>query len=294
MKKIFLYSFAFLAHSYISAQQHISFEANEGYTTGLLYGQNGWQPWSQSPLYGNLLSITNNEASEGTQSLACIKQQEQGGLFFKNVPAPSNFYDVSFDYKSIYGEVVTLSYRDVNQYGSGRLTFVVFDTGAVCFGNANSMINNSGVVMTEGVWYNLKLRINRLTNVVRFYINNVEVGSDTITDTTLYGSDFVASISADPGGFYIDNIRLTDVTNLSSDEIKATSSDVLVYPVPAKDYFLVNTSAVVTLLELYDASGKLVRTAKENRMNLQGLAKGTYFVNIITKAETYQKKIVVN
>lgn len=210
------------------------------------------------------------------------------------MPPPSNHYDVSFDYKSILGEVVTLSYRDVDKDGSGRLTFVVFDNGAVCYGNANSKINNSGVVMTEGVWYNLKLRINGLTNNVKYYINNIEVGSDNITDTTLYDSDFVVSIAVDPGGFYIDNIRLTDMTNLATNEVSADSSDVLVYPVPAKDYFLVNTKGIVTLLELYDSSGKLVRTAKENRMNPHGVAKCIYFVNIKTKEETLMKKIVVN
>ncbi|HEX4957296.1 MAG TPA: T9SS type A sorting domain-containing protein [Lacibacter sp.] len=90
------------------------------------------------------------------------------------------------------------------------------------------------------------------------------------------------------GGFYnIFLVKLTDV--ITSVSRLSLENGISIYPNPAKDEFIIrfNNNNTPAAVELYDVSGKLVKTERVNatisaplRVDVKGLSTGTYLIKI--------------
>lgn len=119
---------------------------------------------------------------------------------------------------------------------------------------------------------------NNVDNFERVDINNPS-GTYTITVThkgNLFGNNQKFSLIATS-----DNLG----TLSTSEAIKANDSKVDFYPNPAKNYIQINEKDKDLLINVYDASGKLVITSKlvDNRIDISHLTKGNYIANFINK-----------
>lgn len=86
-------------------------------------------------------------------------------------------------------------------------------------------------------------------------------------------------------------------------EYTSSTSPVLLYPNPARDYVdvrVTDTDLRILAIEVYDVYGKLVRTVvganhdspPQTRINISGLVSGAYFVRIQTEKGTITKKML--
>ena len=67
-------------------------------------------------------------------------------------------------------------------------------------------------------------------------------------------------------------------------------------PNPAKDYMIVNGAGVYTQIQIFDASGRLMKQINkdnDNRYNITGLNKGIYFIKFISAENMPVQKIVI-
>jgi len=96
-----------------------------------------------------------------------------------------------------------------------------------------------------------------------------------------YGSDF-----------NVDNIQVKDTT-LSTSEV--SKKDIFrVYPNPTVDVVNFDVAGKINSVEVYDAAGKLVKTAKDGAksLNVSELNKGNYVVKVKTENDSYTKKVI--
>ena len=97
-------------------------------------------------------------------------------------------------------------------------------------------------------------------------------------------------ISLAPGEFKIYGNQAS--TTLST--INVINDDLLIYPNPAYDYFVVNKD--IDLIEIFDVSGKLIKSFKNisaNRLiNIESLETGYYFLKLKASDYTYNKKLI--
>ena len=120
-----------------------------------------------------------------------------------------------------------------------------------------------------GTWYNLM-------------DENAE-DSITITSTT-------DPVSLAPGEFKIYGNQAS--TTLSS--VNLVNDDILIYPNPAYDYFIINKD--IELIEIFDVSGKLVKSFKNMSanqfINIESLETGYYFMKLKVSNYIYNKKLL--
>ncbi len=96
---------------------------------------------------------------------------------------------------------------------------------------------------------------------------------------------------------YIDSIR----SILGTNEIINQKFEVQIFPNPANTYFNLsfkNSNNENINLEIYDATGKLIRQEKYNspkiiKVETDDFSKGLYFVRIIQNSKVFVKKIVI-
>lgn len=69
---------------------------------------------------------------------------------------------------------------------------------------------------------------------------------------------------------------LTPISNVISNE------NINIYPNPTTGIINITTSSPFEEAIIYSSNGEIVKFSKESRINLQGLTKGVYFVNVIT------------
>ncbi len=94
-----------------------------------------------------------------------------------------------------------------------------------------------------------------------------------------------------------DEITLSKIINVET--IK--TGNINIYPNPNNSNFIINfndTEEIVTL-ELYNIIGELVynkefKNISQKEINLSNLESGIYFVNILTKTNSFTKKIIIN
>ena len=114
------------------------------------------------------------------------------------------------------------------------------------------------------------------------------------------------TMTADGGveydGFYFDDVTVKVINAAGSgiNQVTASENDMLVYPNPSNGSFEIaftNSSVLNYDLTVTNVLGEVVytqRTAKPaTKINLQGLAKGSYFVKVQTISKTYIRRILI-
>jgi photosystem II stability/assembly factor-like uncharacterized protein len=84
--------------------------------------------------------------------------------------------------------------------------------------------------------------------------------------------------------------------SLLSLEEKESFSYVRIYPNPASSFIsvLFDDHSKIEIINIYDSSGILALTSKDSDIDISGLSKGTYFLEIVTEDRTFNNRFVKN
>lgn len=127
--------------------------------------------------------------------------------------------------------------------------------------------------------------------------NNAE--SKSINLSSFAGQDikiyFRQFNSSNPFGvMLLDTVKITQEPLLEVSET-SLASELTIYPNPAADYIYLKCKSKIIKAEIFDMMGKKMNTVlKDNKIDLQGLVKGTYIINITTSSTNYSKKFIKN
>ncbi|MGA9211695.1 T9SS type A sorting domain-containing protein [Kaistella sp.] len=158
---------------------------------------------------------------------------------------------------------------------------------------------NDGVIIDENptanTWYHIKASYDMFTGQVKVQLNNTGEVFEFDSIPGLQPTEFdVLLYSVTTAGF--DNIKVSAVNGdpfLAVTDISNVKTKVSVYPNPATDVINVKSDNKISLISLFDISGKLVKTTAESTMNVQDLAKGSYVVSVKYADGTTETKKVV-
>lgn len=160
----------------------------------------------------------------------------------------------------------------------------------VAVGGSHSFVTRiTGPNTVEFIFENIQLPFADATNdgYVVFKIR-------TLTNLTV-GNAFsnTANIYFDYNAPIVTNTYTTTVqSNLSTTE--TATEDFSIYPNPVKDLLHFKTKERIVKAEVYDLSGRIVRSfgITQNAINLSELSKGNYLIRIYTKDQVIIKKLI--
>lgn len=301
MKKILFSLIASSAIFYsVNAQTKISFEVAEGYTTGNINGQKEWLSWSYADAPpANYFTVANGDASDGTRALRLISNESVEEV--TGVERPISTFSktrVSFDVKidALEGSDSFVAFYDEDY---AELFTIDFDyDGNVAVGqfwteDAYSYSNLNVVgTYTAGVWKKVKAELDFNTHVASLYLDNAFLGNVSF-DSSFTKADIIDVFHDDFGtGFRFDNLLIEDIT-LGTSEV--SKKDIFrVYPNPTVDVVNFDVAGKINSVEVYDAAGKLVKTAKDGAksLNVSALSKGSYVVKVQTENGVHTQKLI--
>lgn len=305
MKKY--YSIAFLLLSMcVFAQQAISFESTEGFSVGDINGQAGWisTPTGGFPENVTHQMISTDKASDGSSALKIVKENTYGtqtdpvigGFYNLSAPLNNTNFSVSFDINISQLNGSDFGFQGINSIDDQFVVRLDFEkTGLVKILNLASGIQeliSTPSTWLPNTWYRLKV-VGSATEI-RYYLNNVLIYTGTAASSLdINQLRFVHNNSL--GSAYIDNIKInSELWVMSVKDSKATSKEISLYPNPATDFLTVNSAAKVKSIQLYDETGKLIKTeVNNNKIEVKGLPAGVYMVNIKTEARNFTEKVII-
>ncbi|WDF46333.1 T9SS type A sorting domain-containing protein [Chryseobacterium sp. KACC 21268] len=275
-----------------NAQTKISFETSEGYNAGALDGQLTWTAWGDAPI--SYTSLSTAKASDGVRSVKILSDESVEANYGIESTVPSyNKAVISYDInvEALNGsDNFFLVYSD--EYDV--VAAVDFDyTGAVAVSDATSEdLIETSKSFSANTWYNVKIELDFGIHEVKYYVNSELLHTGAI-DSSLTGYGIVDLMTDDYGtSFYVDNIQVTDATLATSEVSK---KDIFrVYPNPTVDVVNFDVAGKINSVEVYDAAGKLVKTANggAKSINVSELSKGNYVVKVKTENASYTKKVI--
>lgn len=281
--------------SVLAFSQNISFETSEGYTIGNLTGQQSWARWGG--ITNNNSKVINTTATAGSNSVNVISNSSgtSGGIT-KNVSGFTKT-EYSFDYKT-------------SAVGSSEYHMVVQDLDDNIVGGFNIEPSQGGLLVYNGViddgvatsvnisantWYNFKLIANLATHTVTYYLNNILLGSQPISNSVM-GFNVLNFVYDNEGsGFTMDNIKILNADLLSTSE-NNYNDKIDVYPNPTSDFINIKIKEVVKSIEIFDLSGKLILkdVSGKKEISISHLQNGSYILKVNTKESAYTKKFIKN
>ena len=113
-------------------------------------------------------------------------------------------------------------------------------------------------------------------------------------DITFYAAFITANNNGSTAGDFTYSKTLTVVENLATgvDEL-VPEIGLTIYPNPTTNYFSINFDGPIDCVSVYSAKGQKVIDAKAvNKVNLEQLSLGTYYVQIQSENNTFTKKII--
>lgn len=296
MKKFLFSLFASaIIFSSAKAQTTFSFETSEGFSLGEIKGQNANIGTFHDTSAGTTGdgAVTNTEASVGANSLKLINSDDTnlGGIYITGIPfftKTSVSYDIfvpalggSDNYIELFDETgtficaVDFTYvGDVDYYDDGF---------------ASTTIGS----YTEAQWNHLEVQTDFSANTINILLNGSSIYSGAYGGAGTGISEVDFAIDNYGTDAYLDNIIVKDAT-LATDEVSAGKNSLKVFPNPMVDFVKVNTDGKVQSAQLFDASGKLVKTFRNasEAMNVADLKKGLYIMKVKTDKGTSSAKVI--
>lgn len=284
----------------VNAQTKISFEASEGYTTGNINGQKNWSSWSYADAPpANYFTVANGDASDGTRALRLISNESVGEVTgVERAISTFSKTRISFDIKvdALEGSDSFVSFYDADY---AELFTIDFDyDGNVAVGqfwteDEYSYSNLDAIgTYTAGVWKKVKAEFDFSNHVASLYLDNAFLGNVTF-DSSFTKADIIDVFHDDFGtGFKVDNLLIEDAT-LATYEV--SKKDIFrVYPNPTVDVVNFDVAGKINSVEVYDAAGKLVKTAKDGAksLNVSALSEGSYVVKVQTENGAHTQKLI--
>ena len=292
-----------LVSSFAMAQKSISFENNEGYTTGNIHGQNNWEVTLNSdelPIYGQ--TITSESASAGSNALKiAVDVDEDFGWF--PIYGAAKILDQGFNYKNTtiefdaYISELDGSTFEFGTYGADNDEFVPISTFSFNYTGNLEVVSSidydyeaTEFTWQADKWYKLKAEISE--NQIKYYIDGTLVYTGTnFSKTNVLGIIFLHDNIS--GFAYIDNIKINDEV-MSVNDVK--KDNIKLYPNPVKDVLKIDipNNETITNICIYNVAGQKVKTfSLPKEINVESLPKGNYIIEITTdKDKKYTSKFI--
>ena len=292
-----------LVSSFAMAQKSISFENNEGYTTGNIHGQNNWEVTLNSdelPINGQ--TITSESASAGSNALKiAVDVDEDFGWF--PIYGAAKILDQGFNYKNTtiefdaYISELDGSTFEFGTYGADNDEFVPISTFSFNYTGNLEVVSSidydyeaTEFTWQADRWYKLKAEISE--NQIKYYIDGTLVYTGTnFSKTNVLGIIFLHDNIS--GFAYIDNIKINDEV-MSVNDVK--KDNIKLYPNPVKDVLKIDipNNETITNICIYNVAGQKVKTfSLPKEINVESLPKGNYIIEIIIdKDKKYTSKFI--
>jgi len=299
----------------INAQENISFETSEGYSLGILSGQNGWivtdDGDADAPNVANV--VISNELGTNAIKLTGIISDDNDifDVHVSKMITPGNVFSITqkfyaagrdVDFGSdmvlgtsamIDGELVQTSGIDFDYEGHIQiLTNYNEPFDAYGYSYVALPVRN----FDADTWYTVKETFNISANTVDYYVNDVLVGSGILyrggVDAVTYIYDSLTT------SLFIDDIAITTQTTGLN---KTTTTKFTLSPNPASTVINITNSsnALISSVNITDLNGRTVKTNEfagiaQPAINVADLAAGVYVLNIASDKGNVTKKIVKN
>ncbi|SEH53187.1 T9SS type A sorting domain-containing protein [Epilithonimonas hominis] len=292
-----------LVSSFAMAQKSISFENNEGYTTGNIHGQNNWEVTLNSdelPINGQ--NITSESASAGSNALKiAVDVDEDFGWF--PIYGAAKILDQGFNYKhttiefDAYISELDGSTFEFGTYGADNDEFVPISTFSFNYTGNLEVVSSidydyeaTEFTWQADKWYKLKAEISE--NQIKYYIDGTLVYTGTnFSKRNVLGIIFLHDNIS--GFAYIDNIKINDEV-MSVNDVK--KDNIKLYPNPVKDVLKIDipNNETITNICIYNVAGQKVKTfSLPKEINIESLPKGNYIIEITTdKDKKYTSKFI--
>ncbi|WP_055435043.1 T9SS type A sorting domain-containing protein [Lacinutrix algicola] len=307
MKKITLLLTCIAISVNAFAQQTISFEASEGFTTGDINTQNGWAVTGcGDSCYIANQEISSEQVSTGTLSLKTAVDPAFGGQ--TGGPIMGGFYDFATPVPyatAVISYDIFITQQDANSsdfrfgvagpdtLGDLFFTLIVdFDfQGNIKIIDAAGAFQNIST-WSANTWYNVRAEVTG-SNVV-YFINDTQVGASVLLND--YDFTTFRFVHDNYGGDgFIDNIRINDEIPLSTKEFDASTITTF-YNKQLNSLILESSNSAFTTIEVYDILGKRIVSkklnSKEETINLETLQQGAYITKVSTLNGTKTIKFI--
>lgn len=309
MKKITLVLFTFLAFQLGNAQQTISFEASEGFTTGDINGQNGWVVTGDG--LGGFIenqSISSSYASNGVNSFMVTVDPAfgpqdgavMGGFYDFAAPVEYETAVISYDIyitNHVQGDDSDFRFGVVgeDEIGDPFFTFLIDFNFQ---GNIRA-VNDLGTAFvtigtwTNDTWYNVRAEVTG--SVITYFIDDVEVfESILLSDFDFTSFRFVHDNWG--GDAYLDNVRINN-EELSVDEFNNNTFKHF-YNKDTDVLTMTSSTLAFDNVELYNLLGQQVlnRSLSQTNeiVNMSSLEDGIYLAKVSIQGRIQTVKILKN
>lgn len=304
MKKIYFFA-AMVACATVSAQNVISFEASEGYSSGNINNQNGWTvtDTSDGPLTNQI--VTDEVSKNGTHSFKNAHVAQYSDQWFpifgaeKTITPASDYHNTTISY-DFYSPTQLGSDFEFALYNINETTQEYDIVLALGFENRGFIyiypeLNLGGFTYAEqqwqtNTWYNVRIEIKEET--IKFYLDNqlmLNVPNNSkvnIDGMTLLHNNF-------GGDAYYDNIKINESNMAVATVNKGKMS---VYPNPVNNVLHVQIPAgqKIADISIHNLAGQKINVnASGNEINVKSLKAGAYILTVTdAKGVSYSSKFV--
>ncbi|ASE61367.1 T9SS C-terminal target domain-containing protein [Chryseobacterium indologenes] len=299
------YSIAFSLLSALStAQQSVSFEDYEGFTTGDINGQGLWisTPTGDIPANVTHQMITQDMASAGNYSLKIVKepvfgtQTEPiiGGFYNLQTPLDFSNFSVSFDINMSQLDGSVFGFQAMDALGEQYIVRMDFDnTGGIkvlhTLSGIQTLVPASGN-WSPDTWYRFK--VVGTPAEVKYYLNDVQVFTGTVVNpVNIDQLRFVHDNAV--GTAYVDNIKINTELMMAVKDSKPAEKEIQIYPNPSSDVVKIKTLHKIRQVKAIELTGKSVDVRlHENQIKVEDLPAGEYILTIETDAKIFTEKFI--
>jgi hypothetical protein len=264
-----------------------------------------WSNWSTSPSDG---FIDTTYAFSGLNS--CRIQGQAADLVLPIGPFTGGRYAVDFQMLIPTGSTGAY-FNALHDWSAAQTTYewgldAFFDGAGTVTYTVGGLNENPGYSVPVGEWFNVKmvfyLDVDSVALIMQgdtlfkkqWSLNNAD-GTPGLNQ--IAGVDFFGTDAAQGNGlYYIDDVHLTDVSNVSVAEMSVANFNL--YPNPSSDHLLIEMKSTAAQLDVYNAQGQLIftkqMTGSLTSMDTSNWPNGIYQVVIRNGHARSAKQLVVN
>lgn len=300
MKKITLLAVAFLFAVAAQAQE-TSFEVDQGYEVGEIVGQNEWILESENPAHSSLFLVSDEDASDGEQSLKYTADENNvlldGGALISTPIDIGNpdVYELSFEFKVIEdgdnSGQISIGLDDGTAYMS-RAVIGVFETAegevpVAGFVNEEDLVD--GNILEFDEFYTFKMKLDFTQQMVEYYVEDEFLGTmpglsaipNNLTTINFGGNTFYVDNFVVDGDMSVEDFDTAEFTHFTQDNQLFLNSDVQIGEVA-----IFNLLGQQVISEnVNDISGNI---------DLGSLNAGVYMTKVSVNGQTKSFKFIKN
>lgn len=206
---------------------------------------------------------------------------------------------------NIFNMSVNMSALNLNNgstmFGLPQLIALPYDdTYSPCMDNLTLIDPEINSIFTYNVGKNIKTMNNYEVTIDQRITMNAGNSIMLLPNTYIWSNRYIAKIvPCNPGAVNKNSnsreiqTQTRMVLELDKEERLKLNKDIKIYPNPATDILMVQSSEKINEIEVYDISGKKIKvTANENKVNVKNIPSGSYIIKLTTGAGIISKKFI--